>query len=99
MCARGLSALQSGRVLQGTYFAALLWPHRNAVGNRISQQLVHRRIRVGIHTRGGEVAVAGIAHQQALTLQIPGNALRNGMSELGEFIAGRRLNPADDLVE
>ena len=38
----------------------LPWPHRNAVGNRTSQQLLHWRIRVGIHALCAEVAVAGI---------------------------------------
>jgi hypothetical protein len=48
----------------------LLWPHRNAVGNGTTQQLVHRCLVVGIRTLCGEVAVAGISHQQALAFQI-----------------------------
>ena len=35
------------------------------------QQLIHGLIRVGSHAPCGEVAVAGIAHQQALAGQLP----------------------------
>ena len=37
--------------------------------------MIHRHFIVGIHALGGEVAVAGIAHQQALALQVTGNAV------------------------
>ncbi len=59
-----------------------------------SQQMIHRRIRVGIHALCAEIAVLGIAFQQPLTLQVAGNTLRNGMSQSGEFITGWRLDPA-----
>jgi hypothetical protein len=38
--------------------------------------------------------VAGIALQQALAFQVTANALRDGVRQLGEFIAGGRLDPA-----
>jgi len=66
-----------GQGLQGKHFTPLLWSHRNAVSNGISQQLIHRRIRVGIHAIAGEIAVLSITHQKALALQIPGDALRD----------------------
>ena len=50
----------------------------------------------GVHplvTLGGELAVAGIAHQQALALQVTGDAVNDGVRQLCEFIAGRRLDP------
>ena len=39
------------------------------------------------------LAVAGIAHQQALALQVTGDAVNDGVRQLCEFIAGRRLDP------
>jgi hypothetical protein len=57
----------------------LLWSDRDAVGNSTSQQLIPWRIRFGIHALYSEVAVAGIAHQQALAFQITGDALSDGV--------------------
>jgi hypothetical protein len=59
-----------------------MWSHGNAVGNGASQQMIQRRIRVGTHTLCGEVAVASIAYQQALALQVTGNAVSNGVRYL-----------------
>jgi hypothetical protein len=55
---------------------------------------MHRHFIVGIQALCGEVAVAGIAHQQALAFQVTANPLGDGMGQLGEFIAGWRLDPA-----
>ena len=56
--------------------------------------MIHRLFIVGIHALGGEIAVAGITHQQALALQVTANPLGDGMGQLGEFIVGGRLDPA-----
>ncbi len=55
--------------------------------NGTSQQMIHRRIRVGIHTLCAEIAILGIAYQQALTLQVAGNAVSNSMGQSCERVA------------
>jgi hypothetical protein len=56
--------------------------------------MIHRHFIVGIHALGGEVAVAGITHQQALAFQVTANPLGDGTGQLGEFTIGWRFNPA-----
>ncbi len=63
-------------------------------GNGTSQRMIHRHFIVGIHALCGEVAVAGIAHQQALAFQVTANPLGDGTGQLGEFTIGWRFNPA-----
>ncbi len=55
----------------------------------MSSQLIHR---VFIQAIPRQLTVLGISHQQSMALQIPGQAVRNGMSELCEFIAGKSLD-------
>ncbi len=47
-----------------------------------------------LHALGGEVAVTGITHQQALALQVTGNPVSDGLREVSEILAGGRLDPA-----
>ena len=82
-------AIRNGPLLRVPAPAALVSPFTST-----SEQLIHRRFRVGIHAMISEVAVFGITHQPALALQIPGDALSDGMSELSEILAGWRLDPA-----
>ena len=56
--------------------------------------MIQRHFIVGIHALWSEVAVAGIAHQQALAFQVTANPLGDGMGQLSEFIIGWRFNPA-----
>ena len=56
--------------------------------------MIHWRFGVGIYAIGGEVSVPGIPLQQTLAFQVPGNAVGNGVCQMGEFITGWRLDPA-----
>jgi hypothetical protein len=54
-------------------------------------QLIQRVI---VHRIRGQVAVLGIALQQALPFQKTAHALRDGERQLGEFLGGWYLDPA-----
>ena len=56
-------------------FATLLWPHGNAVGNGVAEQVMRGIVIRRIYSLCGEVTVAGIALQQSLAFKIAANAV------------------------
>ncbi|CSC70178.1 Uncharacterised protein [Vibrio cholerae] len=56
------------------------------------QQGCHR---VVIHRIRGQIAVFDIPFQQALPFQIATHPVGDGVRQLGELWAGRRLDPAE----
>ncbi len=63
---------------------------RDAIGDRVTQQMVHG---IAVHPIRGKIAVLGNPLQQALALQKAANAPGDGMGQLPEFVGGRRLDP------
>ena len=59
----------------------------------MAEQVMHRIVIGAVHGVCCETAVVDIPHQQALAFQLTGNALGDGMGQLGEFIARRRFDP------
>lgn len=83
---------ESGQGLQGEHLAPCLWPDGDAVGDGVSQQLIHR---IFAHDIRGQVAILGIPFHQTLPFQKAADSVGNGVCQLCEFLAGRRFNPTE----
>jgi hypothetical protein len=57
----------------------------------VAQQLIHW---IRFPWFRCQITILGIPLQQPLAFEKAGHALSNGMGKLGEFVAGRRLDPA-----
>jgi len=77
--------------LQREHLAARVLPHRDAVGDRMAQELIQRS---AFHGIARQIAVLGIAFQQALALQATSDAMRDGVCQLSQLGTRRRLHPA-----
>jgi len=64
----------------GEHLAPLLWSHGDAVGDGMAQQMMQRVFIGAVYGVRGEIAVAGVAHQQSLAFQAMGNAFGDGVS-------------------
>lgn len=69
-----------------------LGPHGDPVGDEMPQQWIHR---VVVHRIRGQIAVLGVPFQQTLLFQKAADPVGDGMHPLGEFLAGRRLDPTE----
>jgi len=56
-------------------------------------QVIHRIVIAAVHGVRCEIAVVGIPDRQALTFQVMGHALSNGVGELRELVMARWLYP------
>ena len=83
-----------GQRLQREYLASLLRTDRNTVSYGAAEQVMDGGLIFFTTGRRSKPGTFDIALQQTLAFQVMGNTPRNGMGELGEFIAGRRLDPA-----
>jgi hypothetical protein len=83
-----------GQRLQREYLASLLRTDRNTVSYGAAEQVMDGGLIFFTTGRRSKPGTFDIALQQTLTFQVTGNPPRNGMGELCEFIAGRRLDPA-----
>jgi hypothetical protein len=68
-----------------------MWPHRDAVRDRVAKELIQRPC---CHGLPGQIAVLGITFQQPLMFQETPDALSGGVRQLGKLSTRRRLHPA-----
>ena len=80
-----------GQGLQGEHLAPRVRAYRDAVRDRVAQELIQRP---RFHGIAGQIAVLGITFQQSLAFQEAPNAVSDGVCQLGQLSARRRLHPA-----
>src|SRR5690606_34786351 len=78
--------------LPSEHLSPRLGTDSDTVSDRVPQQGCHR---VVIHRIRGQIAVFDIPFQQALPFQIATHPVGDGVRQLGELWAGRRLDPAE----
>ncbi len=78
--------------LQGEHLAALLRPNGNPIGDRRTQELIHRP---RLEALAGQIAGLGIPLQQSPTFQKTADAPCQGLGQCGELGARRRLHRAE----
>ncbi len=71
--------------LQGEHLAALLRPNGNPIGDRRTQELIHRP---RLEALAGQIAALGVTLQQPLAFQEAADAPCEGMGQSGELGAG-----------
>ena len=91
---RVVERLLAGQGLQGKDLAARLRPHRDAVGDRVGQERIHRPL---VHRPRGQIALLAVALQQSLPLQKAPDPPGDGVRQFGELGGGRGPHPAKPL--
>jgi hypothetical protein len=86
------SLIASRQALQCEHLAPGARPHRDAVGDRVRQQPLHRLV---VEGELGKARVLGIAFEQALAFQKTTHALGDAACQGGELGARGRLHPAE----
>ena len=88
-----IEGLVTGRQrLEGEHLATLLRPNGDTVGDRRTQELLHR---TGLEVIPGQVAVLRILFQQPLAFEVAANAHCQCLGQSGQLGAGRCLHPVE----
>ena len=83
--------LAVGQGLQREHLAPRVRAHRDAVRDRMAQELIQRSALYGI---ARQITVLGVTFQQALALQETSDSVRDGVCQVRQLSTRGRLHPA-----